>query len=107
MEKITLQRPINTDDAVISELNLDFDALTAADFRQISKLESMISDNTSMSVKDMGTPKKLSFEFHLATAFLAAVKGTQGLSVFDFTKLSMEDSLALEEQGAFFCMGVI
>ena len=107
MEKLTLEKPIQGESKEISELTLNFDVLSVGDFRQIQKLEALISDNASMSVKDMSQPKKLSFEFHLACGFLAAVKGTDGLKISDFLKLSMQDSLRLEEYGSFFCMNVL
>lgn len=103
MEKYTLLNPVGE----IKELSFDFDSLTTGDLRQISKLESMIRDTMSACVKDLSQPKKLSFEFHLATGFLAAVKGTSGLNIIDFTRISMRDALAIEEKGSFFCMNAL
>ena len=76
MEKLTLTKPFKlTDNREITELSLQFDELSVADFRQIKKLEAQISDNKIVDAESMAKPKNLSFEFQLASGFLAAVKG--------------------------------
>ena len=90
----------------ISALQLDFESLAVADFRQIKKLEAMISDGASIDATDMTKPKSLSFEFQLASGFLAAIKGTNGLQIGDFVSLSMTDALNISQAAAFFWLGV-
>lgn len=106
MEKLTLSKPFKLENGnEIRELQLNFEDLSVADLRQVSKLEGMIAAQSS-SVADMATPKKLSFNFHLASGFLAAIKGTDGLSVGDFTRLPMTDAMTLAQAASFFWLGV-
>lgn len=64
MEKITLTKPFKlADNREITELSLQFDELSVADFHQIKKLESQILDNMTVDVESMAKPKNLSFEF--------------------------------------------
>ena len=107
MEKITLTKPfILQDGKEIIELSLNFDELSTADFRQISKLEAQISDNMSIHAENMSKPRKLSFEFQLASGFVAAVKGTDGLQIADFTKIPMRDAMNIAQTASFFWLGV-
>lgn len=107
MEKVTLSKPFRLqNEREINEFTLKFDELSAADFRQISKLESQISDNMNTNAADMVKPKNLSFEFQLASGFLAAVKGTDGLLISDFTRLPMNDALAIAQTASFFWLAV-
>ena len=107
METIALLKPFKLQDGnEITELSIQFDELSVADFRQISKLESMISDNKTVDASNMTRPKPLSFEFHLASGFTAAIKGTKGLKIEDFTKLPMTDAMKLAESARFFWLGV-
>lgn len=107
MEKITLTKPfILQDGKEIIELSLNFDELSTADFRQISKLEAQISDNMSVHAENMSKPRKLSFEFQLASGFVAAVKGTDGIQIADFTKIPMRDAMNIAQTASFFWLGV-
>ena len=107
MEKITLTKPFKLqDDRDITELTLKFEVLSTSDFRQISKLEAQISDQMAMSAENMAKPRKLSFEFQLASGFLAAVKGTDGLLISDFMRIPMIDSFSIAQAASFFWIGV-
>ncbi len=107
MEKITLTKPFKLmDGKEITELSLNFEELSTADFRQIRKLESQISDNLSVDAQSMAKPRNLSFEFHLASGFVAAVKATDGLQISDFTRLPMRDAMNIAESAGFFWIGV-
>ena len=107
MEKITLTKPFKLQDGKeITELSLNFDELSTGDFRQISKLEAQISDNMTVDAESMAKPKNLSFEFQLASGFLAAIKGTAGLQIADFTKLPMTDAMSIARAASFFWLGV-
>ena len=101
MDKVTLSKPISANDTEINVLQLNFDVLSVADLRQVKKLEAQISDNQMVDAKDMAMPKNLSFEFQLASGFLAAVQGTDGLQIDDFTMLSMSDALAIAQAANF------
>lgn len=103
MEKITLTKPFKLQDGrEITELSLQFEELSVADFRQVNKLEAQISDNVTVNAESMAKPKNMSFEFQLASGFLAAMKGTEGLSASDFSRLSMKDSIMLAKTASFF-----
>ena len=107
MEKLTLTKPFKlTDNREITELSLQFDELSVADFRQIKKLEAQISDNKIVDAESMAKPKNLSFEFQLASGFLAAVKGTEGLLIDDFTQLPMTDAMNIARAASFFWLNV-
>lgn len=107
MEKLTLTKPFKlADNREITELSLQFDELSVADFRQIKKLEAQILDNMSVDAESMAKPKNLSFEFQLASGFLAAVKGTDGLQIGDFTRLPMSDAINLARTASFFWLDV-
>lgn len=107
MEKITLSKPFKLkDNNEITELSLLLDELSVSDFRQIKKLEAQISDNQIVDAESMAKPKNLSFEFQLASGFLAAVKGTEGLLIDDFTRLPMTDAMNIARAASFFWLNV-
>ena len=106
MKKLSLSKPFQLRNGnEISEFHLDFDSLSVADFRQVSRLEGMISDNRTVEL-DEAFSKKVSFKFQLASGFIAATKGTPGLTVEDFTQLPMKESLDLAQSAYFFWLGV-
>lgn len=108
MENFMLSKPFAIQDGnEITVFQLDFDNLSTADFRQIKKLEAQISDAGNVDATDLAKPKNLSFEFQLASGFLAAVKGTSGLLISDFTRLPMADALNLAQCASFFWFGVV
>lgn len=107
METLILSKPFKLqNEKEINELTLNFEELSTADLRQIKKLETVISDAMSIDVTDMAKPKGLTFEFQLSSGFLAAVKGTNGLQIGDFTRLPMNDALKLARISSFFWLGV-
>lgn len=107
MEKITLTKPFKLENGKeILELSLNFDELSTSDFRQIKKLELQISDDKSIDAQSMAKPRNLSFEFQLASGFVAAVKATDGLQISDFTRLPMRDAMNIAESAGFFWLGV-
>lgn len=106
MKTLSLSKPFQLRNGnEISEFHLDFDSLSVADFRQVSRLEGMISDNRTVEL-DEAFSKKVSFKFQLASGFVAATKGTPDLTVEDFTKLPMKESLDLAQAAYFFWLGV-
>lgn len=103
MEKFILSNPFKLQSGKeITEFSLRFDELSVADFRQICKFEAQITNAQSVSMMDAVNDRQLKFEFQLASGFLAAMKGTDGLKEDDFTRLSMQDSLALAKVASFF-----
>lgn len=91
----------------ISEFQLEFESMSTADFRQVSRLEAMVSDSGTVALDDALKGKALSFKFQLASGFLAATKGTPGLQVGDFSRLPMKDALELAQVAIFFWLGVV
>lgn len=103
MEKMILSKPFKLESGKeITEFNLKFEELSVADFRQICKFEAQISDTQSVSMMEALNDRQLKFEFQLASGFLAAIKGTEGLSASDFSRLSMKDSIMLAKTASFF-----
>lgn len=84
----------------LSELSFDFDTLTPADYRQITRLEAKLR-GAQVSM-EYSPSKSTSSEFRMATAWVAAVKGTKGLCFDDYERLNMLDLLSLEEWGLLF-----
>ena len=103
MKHFGLSKPIKLNNGNdVNEFQLNFEDLSTADSRQISRLESMVSDNGTVALDEALKGKALSFKFQLASGFLAAIKGTDGLQIGDFSSLSMTDALNLSQAAAFF-----
>ena len=103
METITLSKPFKLqNEKEITEFQLNFEDLSTADFRQIRKLEALVSNAESVSLMEAVNDKELKFEFQLASGFLAAIKGTDGLQTSDFLRLPMLDALMLAKKAGFF-----
>lgn len=96
-----LHRPLTlSDNTTISELTLDFSSLTTADFRAAQKLRSLISDAASIDASRMMSVLRLDSEFQIAVGWLAAQRGTPGLTQLDFLKLDIRDAVLLGEAAA-------
>lgn len=103
MKTITLSKPFKLqNEKEITEFQLNFEDLSTADFRQIRKLEALVSNTESVSLMDAVNDKELKFEFQLASGFLAAIKGTDGLQTSDFLRVPMQDALMLAKKASFF-----
>ena len=100
-DNLKLSKPLNTlAGETVEELQFDFGALTPKDYRQIVRLESRLrgESNFDISVET----KKTSSEFRMASAWIAAVRGTKGLCFDDIDSLALIDLLELEDIGCFF-----
>lgn len=85
----------------ISELVFNFDSLTPKDYRQIVRLEARLKGEApNFDISMMS--KKTSSEFRMATAWIGAIKGTNGLCLDDIDSIALLDLLELEEIGCFF-----
>ena len=103
LKTITLTKPFTLQNGnEITELSLNFEELSVADFRQIRKFEALVSDVEAVSMMDAVNDKELKFEFQLASGFLAAIKGTDGLQASDFLRLPIHDALMLAKRQVFF-----
>lgn len=97
MEKLELSKPFLVAGKEITELTLNFEALTTSDFKAAQSLKAMISDSTSMDVSKVCSQLRLDSEFQISVGFVAACKGTEGLNRADFLRLPMIDALKLGE----------
>lgn len=89
-----------TNGQTITELKLKFEALTTADLRAASKIKSLIVDGKSLDVSKTLSILRLDPDFQMAVGFLAAIKGTEGLTQMDFLKIPLTDALLLGEAAA-------
>lgn len=96
--KIDLKKPITTGSGeILNSLELDFESLSTADLKSAMRIKSMISDTNSVDASKIMAVMRLDNEFQIAAGFIAACKGTPGLSHPDFLKLSMIDAIQLGE----------
>lgn len=103
METLELSKPINSIDGnTINTLHFDFDALTPMDYKQAVKLEFRLKGDASTIIDLNSWSKSTSSEFRIATAWIAAIKGTQGLILDDIDKIGFKDMLRLEQTSIFF-----
>mgnify|MGYP007122037174 CR=1 FL=1 len=103
METLELSKEINSISGnVIKTLSFDFDALTPMDYKQAIKLEYKLKGEATTVIDVNSWSKSTSSEFRIATAWLAAIKGTQGLILDDIDKISFKDMLKLEQISIFF-----
>lgn len=107
MNKFKLSKPFKLSNGEeISEFQLDLESMSTSDFRQVSRLEAMVSDSGTVALDEVLKGKALSFKFQLASGFLAATKATPGLQIGDFNRLPMKDALELAQVSNFFWLGV-
>lgn len=103
METLELSKPINSIDGnTINTLNFDFAALTPSDYQRALKIESRLKGNDPTIIDLNSWSKTTSSEFRIATAWIAAIKGTQGLILDDIDKIGFKDMLKLEQISIFF-----
>ena len=100
-ESMKLRKQLNTlCGDKIEELSFDFESLTPMDYKNILAIESRLKGqnmNTELSVS-----RKTSSEFRMASAWIAAVKGTKGICMDDIDRLYFLDLLELDTIGSVF-----
>lgn len=82
----------------ISELNLEWDALTLSDLKTANTIAKMVADPTVGGVDNGTFSPRLDPNLRVAIAWTAAIKGTPGLMRDDVLKLPMIDALCLGEE---------
>ncbi len=98
MVDITLKKPITlADGTTLDTLHCDFEALTTADMRAAQKIRALIVDGKSVDASKLMSVLRLDSEYQIAVGFVAATKGTPGVTSLDFLKLSMLDAMLLGE----------
>ena len=101
-----LHKPLTlSDNTVINELALDFSSLTTADFRAAQKLRALISDGTAVDASKLMSVLRLDSEFQISVGWIAAQRGTPGLTQLDFLKLDMRDAVLLGEEASDYFFG--
>lgn len=79
----------------VTELHLDFEALSMADLKTAQKIAKMVSD--SSNVEAISASPRLDPNFRLGVAWVAVIKGTKGIQVNDVLAISMKDAICLSE----------
>lgn len=106
IEDVKLSKPFTAlSGAEIDTLHFDFDAIKAIDYRQIIRLEARLR-GTNETFDISALTKKTSPEFRMASAWVAAIRGTKGLCFDDIDSLSLSDLVELEDAGLFFITGL-
>ena len=106
MEELKLSQPFESlSGEHIDTLHFDFSTLKTADYRLITRLESRLKGISEIDLAVL--TKKTSSEFRMASAWVAALRGTKGLGYDDIDKISLSDLLDLEEIGAFFTVKLV
>ena len=83
----------------VDVLNLDWDSITCADLKTANRISKMITDNAAVGNVDNSTMSpRLDSNLRIAIAWIAAIKGTKGLTVNDVLNISMVDALCLSEE---------
>lgn len=96
METLKLKSPLHTlSGDELSELKLDFSALKTRDYSKIVRLESRLK-GTGETLDISSLNKKASVEFRIATAWIAALKGTPKICLDDIDNLSLTDLMELD-----------
>lgn len=101
METLKLRKTLNTlGGQKISELKFDFDSLTPVDYKNILSIELRLKgQNRDL---ESAVSRKTSSEFRMATSWIAAVRGTEGLCMDDIDRLFFLDLVDLENIGSCF-----
>lgn len=102
IEDLTLSQPLAAlSGETITTLHFDFTKIKTMDYKQIVRLEARLKGVADLDFNAVLT-RKTSSEFRIATAWIAAIRGTKGLCYDDIDNLSLTDLLDLEEIGVFF-----
>ena len=90
-----LEKPLTTiSGQQITDLKLDFDALTMADLKTAQRIAKMVADG---GIDIMSTSPRLDSNLRTGVAWVAAIKGTSGLQVNDVLTISLKDAVCLSE----------
>lgn len=96
MVEYKLQRELTTiSGQTITELHLDFDALSMADLKTAQRISGMVADGSNIDV--MTTSPRLDSNLRIGVAWAAAIKGTKGLQINDVLTIGLKDAVCLSE----------
>lgn len=82
----------------INELALDYDKLSCGDLKTANRIAKMIAESSTNDVDTSKLSPRLDPNLRIGIAWVAAIKGTPGLTVNDVLQLGMLDALCLSEQ---------
>lgn len=92
-----LQKPLKLANGnEIDTLQLDYESLTMADLKTANRITKMIGEQSVEVDASVASPR-LNSDLRIAIAWMAAIKGTQGVMVNDVLNISMVDALRLSE----------
>ena len=101
MEELKLRKTLNTlGGEKIEVLNFKFEELSPMEYRQILAVESRLRGQNKDFESSVN--RKTSPEFRMATAWIAALKGTKGICLDDIDRLYFLDLLELDTIGSVF-----
>lgn len=92
-----LNNPLKLDDgSELNSLTLDFDSLSFMDLKNAKKVKAMLSEGTATD-QISNASQRLDPDFRIGIAWIAAVKGTKGITLNDVLNLSARDAMELGE----------
>lgn len=103
MESLELSKPIKSiSGATINTLKFDFDSMSTSDYKQAVSLEFRLKGQ-GFSIADLNSwSKSTSSEFRIAAAWIAALRGTEGIVLDDIDNISFKDLIKLESYSILF-----
>ena len=108
MKEYTLKTQISAIGGdTITTLRFDWEGMGLSQYRQILSIESRLRSTGNAQLQiDVSIGKKTSSEFRIAAAWVAAVRGTEGLCIDDIERVGILDLLELETEGLLFFGGL-
>ena len=101
METIKLKTPLKVNGKDMSELKLDFDAITPEGFIRAEALSNAKRSNQGASA----SLAEVDYGFHLYLAFEAAVCADPSVDIADLERITGRDLVQLMQAGRFFALG--
>lgn len=96
--KYTLSKSITISNGeTVSELTMDFDALSLSDIRNARKVRAYLVDERPGEVPTSAVSPRLDENLRIGLAWVAACKAHAGLSIQDVLLLSAKDALGLSD----------
>lgn len=101
MDTIRLRQPLKVNGKDVSELKLDFDAITPEGFIRAEALSNAKRSNQGASA----SLAEVDYGFHLYLAFEAATAADPSIDIADLERINGRDLVQLMQAGRFFALG--
>lgn len=101
MDTIKLRQPLKVNGKDVTELKLDFDAITPEGFIRAEALSNAKRSNQGASA----SLAEVDYGFHLYLAFEAAVCADPSVDIADLERITGRDLVQLMQAGRFFALG--